>query len=232
MNRLSQIRDFILLRIAAPVAVRLPLRKISMCFSFLATSLAGECRSSNIIEISAFEAFLKDHKIELKWTVGSEYSISHFVVERSLDGKSFVDYAIVSSRTSLEANINYTFNDEAKEGRSSTFFYRIRVVATDGKTKHSDIRLIRMREEKSSGIKITVFPNPAINDLSVTIPKEWQNKTVRVELFNSIGLLVKQSVISNASQTETIMLNSLPKDFYIIRASCEREVVQEKIKRN
>jgi hypothetical protein len=232
MNRLSQVKDFILLRIAAPIAVRLPLRKMSMCFSFLVTSFAGECRSSNIIEISAFEAFLKDHKIELKWTVGAEYPISHFVVEKSLDGKSFVDFAVVYTRKSVDDNINYTFNDDAKDGRSATFFYRIRVVATDGKSKHSDIRLIRIREEKSNDLKITVFPNPAVNDLSVSIPKEWQNKTVRVELFNSVGFLVKQSVITNASQTETILLNTLPKDFYIIRASCEREVAQEKIKRN
>jgi hypothetical protein len=232
MNWLFQIKEYILLRLAAPLVARLPLRKISVCFSFLVTSFAGECRSSHIIEISAFEAFLKDHKIELKWTVGSEYLISHFVIEKSLDGKNFVDFALVYSRTSVDDNINYAFSDDAKDGRSSTFFYRIKLVATDGKTKQSDIRVIRTREEKLNGLKITVFPNPAVNDLSVSIPKDWQNKTVRVELFNSVGLLVKQSIIANASQTETIMLNTLPKDFYIIRASCEREVAQEKIKRN
>ncbi|HWJ92979.1 MAG TPA: T9SS type A sorting domain-containing protein [Flavisolibacter sp.] len=232
MNRLFQIKESILLRIAAPVAAKLTLRKLSLSFCLLFFSFAGQCGTSNIIEISAFEAFLKDHKIELKWVVGSEYPISHFVIEKSFDGKTYIDFAVVSSKTSLDANINYGFSDDNSDARSSALFYRIRLVTPDGNSKHSDIRVIQMREEKSNGLKITVFPNPAVNNLSVTIPKDWQNKTVKVELYNSLGFLMRLSVISHASQTETITLNTLPKDFYIVRASCEDEVAQEKIRRN
>jgi hypothetical protein len=75
------------------------------------------------------------------------------------------------------------------------------------------VRLIRGAEAAS----LSIYPNPAEDELRVTIPVSWQNKSVSYSIYNMQGILLVQRNRSNAGQTESLVIGDLPAGNYIIR---------------
>jgi hypothetical protein len=86
-------------------------------------------------------------------------------------------------------------------------------------------------EEASSPTinSVQAYPNPAINDIYLTIPIQWQNKALVVEIFNPAGQIILKSGISNGSQIENIRTATLRPGYYIMKISCEGQTAIQKI---
>jgi hypothetical protein len=74
-----------------------------------------------------------------------------------------------------------------------------------------------------------VFPNPASDEIRLSIPADWQNKQVIYELFSSDGRLVKKSMTAKSNQTETIDMSKLSSGLYTIKVTCEGKKAEQKI---
>ena len=101
-------------------------------------------------------------------------------------------------------------------------------VDNDGKFEYSSVRIIRLGEEMK-GIVLSTYPNPAVNELKVTIPAAWQSKVATYEVVNINGQVAKRVVTGNSSQTETINVSSLAPGFYIVKVTCEGQTALQKI---
>ncbi|HET6995609.1 MAG TPA: T9SS type A sorting domain-containing protein, partial [Chitinophagaceae bacterium] len=89
------------------------------------------------------------------------------------------------------------------------------------------VRIIRLGKQ-SDLLNLVMYPNPATNELRVTVPAAWQNKPVMLEVYSLNGQKMK-SIQNNASgQTETIAVNDLANGFYLLKASFGSESVQQK----
>ncbi len=70
-----------------------------------------------------------------------EKEFSHFIVERSADGVSYSDIAIVSSsRTNSSTERIYTYSD-SKASQMPIVYCRLKMVDLDGKFKYSDVKI-------------------------------------------------------------------------------------------
>ncbi len=98
-----------------------------------ATSFTAVLNSSN------------NNKVELKWSTESETDLSHFIVERSTDGITFSDAALVFAYGNTTAKSDYAFADNISKLKSTTVHYRITSISGDGKTQCSDIRIIKTK---------------------------------------------------------------------------------------
>ncbi|MBK6937030.1 MAG: T9SS type A sorting domain-containing protein [Chitinophagaceae bacterium] len=182
------------------------------------------------VQLLSFTAVLsEDTKANLAWTTASEVNFSHFVIERSSDGVNFNDVAIVLANGNTNDNSSYSFVDNLSYPRNMLVFYRLRMLDIDGKAKYSDVRVIRIATQTVNTISITAFPNPAINNLRVTIPSAWQNKKVQYELFGLNGILIMKLDRANSTQTETFDVRSISPGVYILRATCNSEVSTQRI---
>lgn len=184
------------------------------------------------VKMQSFTATLRDEqtkKVDLKWTTASEINLSHFVIERSTDGRNYSDAAVVFSYGSESAKTNYSFTDNLGNLNTGVFYYRIRSVDNDGKETYSEVRIIRIQSDVKQTMNIIAYPNPATTDLRITIPSQWQNKAVVYEVFNSGGSVIYKKAVAASGQTEVINVSNFSTGVYFVRANCMGEIAQQKI---
>jgi hypothetical protein len=169
------------------------------------------------IELESFNAQLNSSsKVGLNWITSAEMNASNFVVERSINGVDFDDEAIVFTEEGNSiADRDYAYSDNISSVNSDLIYYRLKMVDNNGDFKYSNIALIRLQQENQ--VTLVTYPNPAVNQLNITIPTEWQNKTIAYSMFNLSGNLVNQKTNNNAGQTETFNISSLPAGLYLVQ---------------
>jgi len=181
------------------------------------------------VKLASFTATLNSNKADLKWTTASEINVSHFVIEKSLDGTNFQEAGIMFAYGNATDKTDYLFSDNLATTTAPVVFYRLRSVDIDGKFEYSETRIIRLGKQKANSINILTYPNPASSELRVTIPSGWQNKPVVYELFNINGQRVKRIQTASSGQTETLNISTMAPGVYIIQVNCEGVSVQQKI---
>ena len=185
------------------------------------------------LNLLSFTAGLNNDRTDLKWTTSAEKNVSHFTIEKSYDGKNFTDIATVFAfgNTSENDKKEYSFADNVSNAKSNIIYYRLRCVDIDEKYTYSPVRIIRPGTGMTEA-KVMAYPNPFMNELRITLPQQWQNKELKVELYNGNGQLVKAKNIAAASQTETVPTNELGRGFYILNVMSGLEKAQYKVIKN
>lgn len=178
--------------------------------------------------LNNFNATLASQKVQLNWQTGMEKQLSHFVIERSVDGTNYTDAGMVFAGGNSGVKLNYSYADQVVNAPKGIVYYRLRMVDMDKKYQHSGIRVIRTSEATAS-LEMKAYPNPAVNELRVTIPNSWQNKQVSYQVFNTNGQIVKQVVNAAASQTESIDVRELGAGLYVVKASTATESATQRI---
>lgn len=144
----------------------------------------------------------------INWQTASEINVSHFVVERSLDGQLYTPVTRVTAQNGVSNN--YVFTDNiAMLQYISKIYYRIKQTDNDGKTGYSNVQLI-----KADIKKIEIYPNPVADRLYFT---NWQQiKTI--QLFSAEGKLI-QVVLSNQNYMD---VKALPDGTYFIKTTSKQ----------
>ncbi|MBS1669684.1 MAG: T9SS type A sorting domain-containing protein [Bacteroidetes bacterium] len=185
--------------------------------------------------IVAFDAQLNNNKEKalLNWSTATELNASNFVVQRSTNGTDYEDVALVFTQEGNSSTIrNYNYADDISSVNSNIVYYRLKLVDLDGNFSYSPVDLIRLTNE-SKQAEIVTFPNPVQNQLHITIPNSWQGKLVSYTIYNVSGSPIKQIANSNAGQTETVDISTLPMGVYFVKAANGSQTsVQRIIKTN
>jgi hypothetical protein len=174
-----------------------------------------------------FNATLNKSKVDLKWTTAGEKDLSHFELERSVDGSNFSQAALIFAYGNTNEKKTYPFSDNISNVQSGIIYYRLRSVDEDGKSQLSQVRIIRLGKQNEL-LNLIVYPNPAGDELRISVPAAWQNKEVRLEVFNQNGQRLKSFRNGNANQTEVLAINDLPTGFYFLKAISGNEKAEQK----
>ncbi len=115
---------------------------------------------------------------QLTWQSSSEINASHFEIEKSYEGKSFVKIGEVKVNGGKNENVNYGFLDQNSPliTYQSSLFYRLKMVDLDGKYSYSKTIYVENTIEKSEVGQF--YPNPAIDnfakiDLNTNEAGDW-----------------------------------------------------------
>jgi hypothetical protein len=167
--------------------------------------------------------------ITLSWFAENEASLSHFVVERSTDGKNFNEVATVFA--GIAVNNSYSFKDLASAPGNATVSYRIRLVDATRQCSYSSVVAVRPAPIEST-TAITAYPNPAQSQLKIAMPAAWQGKKVVYKIYNGGGAVKYAGEIQQADRTTTVSLAHLPAGVYIIEAACNGAAAQQVLYKN
>jgi hypothetical protein len=180
------------------------------------------------VDLKSFDAKLASGKALLNWTA-SETKFSHYIVERSTDGKNFSDRTMIfaSGKSGLDAS--YSFSENISNVSESLVYYRLKMVDIDGRSRYSHIRILKTTGSKNSGVAITTYPNPVQSELRITIPDSWQSQKVVYDMYSANGTRIKRYVNDNASQTETLQLADVYPGTYVIRLTSGSESAVQRI---
>lgn len=169
--------------------------------------------SANIIlplQLVTFSGALQNNAALLKWITTNEVNVSHFDVERSING---VDFTKIGTETAIGGNSknNYTYTDyEACNQNSSVVYYRLKIVDIDGSSRYSQVVAITIISVNDFLIR----PNPVQQTLYVHSKKDF-HKPLQIELYDLSGkMLIRQQSFKNDF---TIDVSSLKAGVYVLK---------------
>ncbi len=120
------------------------------------------------------------NKAEITWAAASEINNDYFIIERSIYGKAWQKVLTVDGSGNSATPINYFSIDESPY--PSGTYYRLKQTDFDGAYSNSDVRYAG--ELSSSQIRITIFPNPCFNEITI-LPNEGE--IIDLEIFDQLG---------------------------------------------
>lgn len=180
------------------------------------------------VKMSYFRAVREDDKqVILNWGTEQEKNTSHFVIERSFNGSDFSQVGMIFTSGNSETPRTYTFTDNLKTV-NKMIYYRLRIVDLDSRAEVSTVRIVR-NDVKTETATILTYPNPAQNEVRVTLPQSWQEKPVRIDLYSINGNVVKHTVNAKSGQTEILDLSTVTPGIYVVKVFNGEETVVQRI---
>ena len=176
--------------------------------------------SSNItlpLHLLTFKGSLQSGTTLLEWQTANEVNTSHFVVERSADGRNFQQIGTVTALGNTTTN-KYSFTDyDVTRQSSSIIYYRLKMVDNDGEFVYSDVVTITLPSITS---KVSLYPNPAAHEVSVNITTTVDGK-VKWQLADNNGRIVAHNSIfaKKGNNNMVINLNRLSSGTYFLIVS-------------
>jgi Secretion system C-terminal sorting domain len=176
------------------------------------------------ITLASFSGTLLNNKAILEWTSTTEINSKEFIVEKSSDGITFNKITLVPARN-ISSGSNYNYCDESII--TGINYYRLKLVDNDGSFKHSNIILLKADEVKNN--RLTVFPNPVVNNITITYPTAYKNSIFTI--YNNLGVKLYSYKVPLGSNQRTIDVGRLPKGiFYINYNTNSKSIISSFVK--
>jgi hypothetical protein len=209
-----------------PVLAKTALRAIKRIVLLVTVSLYGFVANSQSL---SFKTSLAKDKVSLVWSNSQDGNMSHYSIERSYDNKKFQQVALLFPAEDNSIAGSYSYKDPIKNTAAAVIYYRLKMVDKDGKFKYSPIRSVRMASVNDT-VKVSAYPNPVMDELHISVTREWENKTLSGLLMSTNGSVIKTF---NIQQNATIGMSDVPAGSYYIKVANEKEIsTQAIVKRN
>ena len=154
--------------------------------------------------------FTNDRQVENKWTTANEINVSHFNIQRSLNGKDFITIGKVKANGAGDNEYSFIDNSPLStvDSRPSTYYYRIVSVDKDGTPGFSEIKTINYKPQTLNGFSL--FPNPTKDFVTISC-----KGMTEVRIINSLG----QEISRQEPRNDVIIINtqSFNKGVYIVQ---------------
>jgi hypothetical protein len=164
-----------------------------------------------------FDARLNTNRsVLLNWKTGDEIDNDHFEVERSADGRTWMNLAKVGPATSHEY---IYFDPNPQQGIN---YYRIGEIDIAGRCNYSQIRVLKITGEK----ELYIWPNPVSSELNIQLPFA----TGSIEIIDAAGRVISRHLIS--SNGIVIPVQQLKAGLYILKTTYNNEIYVEEFLKN
>lgn len=174
-----------------------------------------------------FSGSHRDSYNHLQWITSNEENVSHFELERSIQGGTFLKIAEVSA-TNLTTGASYNYKDDISGiGIVDRIVYRLKITDRDGQYMYSNLVSIRIEVKN----KLIVLNNPFSNNLKLqfTTPAK---QNIDIDLFDAKGSWVMRKIISITPGTNIIEMSNLqqmPAGNYILKVHSSEEIFTRRV---
>lgn len=158
----------------------------------------------------------------LKWSVTMQENCLYYSIERSEDGKNFIEIGNLSAQNTTGI-INYIYTDYSIFNKSNkTVYYRIKQVDANGKFTYSVIR----------SLQDNVLNEPTIflNNLNDNLIINWdRNEFVTMTIYEDRGSVIFSSDYKMIKGENIINLSQFATGIYLIQLNSDRKNVTQKL---
>lgn len=172
------------------------------------------------VSFSSFTAQKQDKIVKLSWSTEQEQNSSHFIIERSYDGRNWQAIASIAAAGSSSNHLEYMAWDNLP--LNGTSYYRIKQVDKDGRMQMSVVRSVNF----NAGYSLTIAPNPATDLIRITMDR-ISNTVSNIQLFDAAGNLVFKEQ-TNLSKVN-INTSAFARGLYFVKISNAGEVALQKV---
>ena len=171
--------------------------------------------------LQSFSAnLISNNHVLLNWSSATEINSSKYVIEKSVNGISFVSIGSIAIIGNSNETKTYSFIDE--EATVGNNYYRLKIVDKNGQYEYSNLLQVAIATEAT----INISPNPASNQLLVTAKQNIALQ--KITLYDALGKewLVKKNITSNQIKLD---ISSLPAGIYVCKVGQGTSVNIQKI---
>ncbi|MDP4284860.1 MAG: SBBP repeat-containing protein [Bacteroidota bacterium] len=165
-----------------------------------------------------FNGHLQSNNAILNWKTENEINTDRFIVERSTDGISFTAVGSVDA-LNRSGTSNYNFTDPNIVSLASpVVYYRLLQKDIDGRITYSMIIALSVDNKNI----LLLYPNPAINDVNLTITATRPDK-IQARIIDNAGRIVHQQQLNvvAGSMVIAIDVSKLAKGMYYLELKGE-----------
>ena len=169
----------------------------------------GDANAPLPVTLVSFQALLQDeNRAVLRWATSSELHSAYFAVERSLDGRAFVEVGrVAAAGTSLLAH-TYELRDPLP--LTGQTYYRLRQVDDDKSVTYSPVVILSPRMQPVAAV--SVYPNPRIGTASTNVSVQGlANQRLTVQVTDMLGRTVSTQQVTPTTFQAAVLLQ-LPAD--------------------
>jgi hypothetical protein len=182
------------------------------------------------VEFINLQANKKGEPVAVKWTTASEKNITHFVVERSSNGKEFSTVGTVEAKINSTLLTNYLLTDQSP--LSGISYYRVYSVDMFGTAQYSKTVAVTSLDnvKVQPANNIMVFPNP-FDGRNLNLSLAGHEGTMQVALYDMLGKQVYINTIKEyAPELVNIQMDTtLSPGMYVLQILTEKGVYKKKV---
>ncbi len=175
------------------------------------------------VKLLEFNAKPVNTNVQLNWTTTSEINNDYFTIEKSLDGKNWVEIGTVKGAGNSEILTNYSFNDVNTV--IGVQYYKLKQTDVNGEFTYSQIIPVSF----GSVLNLNVYPIPSNNLVNVNFEND-PNSSFDLTIYNTVGqVILTQTGTGNNHQLD---ITTLENGIYFIEVKTELGVSKVKIIKN
>jgi Glycosyl hydrolase catalytic core/Secretion system C-terminal sorting domain len=174
-------------------------------------SIMGSISDNIIVPVTLtdFQSKKVKNTVLLTWKTQSEVNFSHFILERSTDGKAFYEVAKVNaSKRSGGSKYDYTDTPDA----TTTNYYRLKMVDTDGSFVYSKIVSEGFDAAKTP---LMVYPSIATQN-KIDVVFNAVSANAQLKIYNIMGQLVASRHLQAGASSESVDLTAYTEGSYFL----------------
>lgn len=173
------------------------------------------------ITFTDFKAERAGAAINIYWTTLTEINNKGFEIQKSADGKVFVNLGMITSQSAngfSNSKLQYKFTDTKALAIGN--YYRFKQIDKDGKFSYSSVVYVKGIKTSVFALQ-TLFPNPAKNKLTVALQSPFTGN-ISVVVADVSGKIIKSKVINIVTGDNLVSVDiaALPSGTYFIKAIC------------
>lgn len=172
----------------------------------------------------------------LEWTVTSELAFDRYVIERSMDAKTFAEIGSIRAVADGKPEVTgYSYVDEhLPVAAPATIYYRLRMVGRAGGDQAASFtfsRIVSITRQPEDSLPGQVYPNPSNGKMVYVDIRAKQSETWQMTTFSAGGIRCSSFNISlkKGVNKVSIPVENLPAGVYII--SLRNSLLQETVRK-
>jgi hypothetical protein len=168
------------------------------------------------VNINDFNVTKTGEKVELRWLVSNNKEALSFEIEYSVNGINFSSTGTVQASNAIDQE-NYMYSYVPVKNDNDIIYYRIKITGKDGRTKYSNITILRYHNKDNANP--IVFPNPTRGELWLDT-KNVLSGSADISIWNAQGKLISHATVKIIPGENLIQLpglNNYPAGAYLIK---------------
>jgi hypothetical protein len=164
------------------------------------------------VKFTGISATRKGADVQVSFQTTAEVNVKEYILQTSTNGSNFKSVA-GSTIKATNAGVYSSTDVNVSKG---VLYYRIQVVDNDGKVSYSNIARV---EKLNAAVQYSIYPNPAINELNVTVSQQTKGYTFRI--LSLSGHVLYTQKVAQSQGVVKIPVTQLPAGVYVTQILTE-----------
>ena len=168
------------------------------------------------------------------WDVAKETNVSHYEVERSLNGLD--DFEVIGkilSEGDSPQQRTYSY-DDYNVADSGIYYYRVNQVELDGVMDYSKVVSVDRDAVLLADNIATIYPNPVVNELTLDLVITKPVEDLIINIFDAQGRIARKNAImdidvSEGAKTYRVDVRDFSKGVYSMKIMLDRKEIVKKL---